>query len=392
MSDRRRIAVVTGGRPDYGLLRWLIQEIHDAPGAELQLIVTGMHLAPAFGHTVDEIRRDGLPIAAEVPMLTAGDSRLSVTRSSGQGVIGSADAFDRLKPAVVVVLGDRFEILAAAQAAMLMGIPLAHLHGGEVTEGSMDEFIRHAITKLSSLHFVSTPQFRDRVIRMGEQPGRVFVVGAIGLDQFNRIELPARAQLVAELGLPSNDPFFVATYHAATRSGEDPAEGARAMLSAIDRFPALQVVLTQANADPGGHAINAALTDYVRRRSDGRAIMAASLGSRLYLGAVKYAAAVIGNSSSGLIEAPAVGTPTVNIGTRQKGRPRAASVIDCGGTTDAIAAAITRAVDDRFRAAAAASEPPYGRPGNAARAVLDAILAADLAALQTKPFYDGPSA
>lgn len=390
--SRRRIAVVTGGRPDYGLLRWLIQEVNDSPRAELQLVVTGMHLSQEFGHTVDEIRRDGLPIAAEVNMLLHGDSRLAAAQSSGKGVIGCADAFDRLKPEIVVLLGDRFEILAAAQAAMLLGVPLAHLHGGEVTEGSMDEFIRHAITKLSSLHFVSTPQFRERLIRMGEQPDRVLVVGAIGLDQFNRIELPDRVQLLSELGLRPAEPFFVATYHAATRSHQDPADGARAMLAAIDTFPDYQVVLTHANADPGGRAINAVLAEYVRGRNDGRAVLAASLGSRAYLAAVKHAAAVIGNSSSGLIEAPAVGTPTINIGARQKGRPRAASVIDCAEDAQSIAGAIRRALTAEFRSQAASQEPPYGRPGNAARAVLDAILAADLELLHTKPFYDGPSA
>jgi UDP-hydrolysing UDP-N-acetyl-D-glucosamine 2-epimerase len=391
MSAKRRIAIVTGGRPDYGLLRWLIQDVHDAPDCELQLVVTGMHFAAEFGRTVDEIRRDGLPIAAEVDTLASGDTPLAAAQSTGRGVVGCAEAFDHLRPAIVVVLGDRFEILAAAQAAMLLGMPIAHLHGGETTEGSMDEFIRHAITKLASLHFVSTAMFRDRVIRMGEQPDRVYNFGAIGLDQLTRLTLPDRGELVATLGLAASDPFLLATYHAATRGGGDPVGGARAMLSAFDRFPQLQTVITHANADPGGRAINALLQDYAAKRRDGRAVVVPALGSRLYLGAVRHAAAVIGNSSSGLIEAPAVGTPTVNIGPRQKGRPRAVSVIDCDESEGAIVGAIARAIDPAFRAGAERATPPYGRPGNVSQQILQVLRQTDVARLFTKPFYDTAS-
>ncbi len=387
MTAKRRIAVVTGGRPDYGLLRWLMHDLRASEACELQLVATGMHFASAFGRTIDEIRSDGLPVSAEVDMLIDGDTTLSVARSSGRGVIGCADAFARLAPEIVVVLGDRFEILAAAQAAMLLGIPIAHIHGGEVTEGSTDEFIRHAVTKMSSLHFVSTDAFRARLLRMGEQPGRVFNVGAIGLDQFVRLTLPDRATLLSELGLNPAEPFFLATCHAATRSAHDPAADARAMLAAIDRWPGFQLVLTSANADPGGHAINAVLQDYVSRRSG--AVLVPSLGSRLYLAAVTHAAAVIGNSSSGLIEAPAVGTPTVNIGPRQKGRPRAASVIDCDESEAAIAAAIGAALAPAFRAAAAPLPPPYGRPGNVSAQIMRVLIDTDLGGLFTKPFYDG---
>ena len=386
--SRRRIAVVTGGRPDYGLLRWLAHDLEQVETCELQLVATGMHFAARFGRPIDEIRRDGLPIAAEVDMLEDGDTRLSAARSAGRGVLGCADAFDRLQPQIVVVLGDRFEILAAAEAAMLLGIPVAHIHGGEVTEGSTDEFIRHAVTKMASLHFVSTDMFRSRLIRMGEQPGRVFNFGAIGLDQFVRLPLPERGQLMTELGLAPEEPFVLATYHAATRSQSDPAVDARAMLDAIDRFPQFQVVLTQANADPGGQAINGVLSTYVGGRGDGRAVLVPSLGSRLYLAAVTHAAAVLGNSSSGLIEAPAVGTPTVNIGPRQKGRPRAATVIDCGESSADVAAAIAAAIAPAFRARVSAA-PPYGRPGNVSGRIMKVLLETDLGELFTKPFYDG---
>jgi UDP-hydrolysing UDP-N-acetyl-D-glucosamine 2-epimerase len=391
VTARRRIAIVTGGRPDYGLLRWLIQDVHASPDCELQLVVTGMHFAAEFGRTIDEIRRDGLPIAAEVDTLEPGDTPLAAARSTGRGVIGCAEAFDRLRPAIVVVLGDRFEILAAAQAAMLLAIPLAHLHGGETTEGSMDEFIRHAITKLASLHFVSTARFRDRVIRMGEQPDRVFNVGAIGLDQLTRVALPERAELMSKLGLSSADPFLLVTYHAATRGQNDPVTSTREMLAALDRFQQFQIVITHANADPGGRAINAVLHEHAAARRDGRVVVVPTLGSRQYLGAVRHAAAVVGNSSSGLIEAPAVGTPTVNIGPRQQGRPRAASVIDCEESATAIADSIARAIDPAFRAAAERSTPPYGRPGNVSTEVLQVLRQTDLTGLFTKPFYDTAS-
>lgn len=392
MAERRRIAVVTGGRPDYGLLRWLLHDLNESADAELQLVATGMHFAAEFGRTIDEIRRDGLPVSAEVDMLVSGDTELSVAVSAGRGVIGCAEAFAKLRPHVAVVLGDRFEILAAAEAAMLLGVPIAHIHGGEVTEGSTDEFIRHAVSKMSSLHFVSTRLFRSRLIRMGEQPDRVFEVGAIGLDQFQRLTLPDREQLAAELGLEKLQPFLLSTYHAATRSDHDPAADVRAMLAAIDRFPQLQVVLTHANADPGGHAINAVLREYVAHRHDRRAILASSLGSRLYLSAIQHAVAVVGNSSSGLIEAPAVGTPTVNIGPRQKGRPRAASVIDCDESEAAIAAAIETAQSVDFLKQAAAIEPPYGRPNNVSARIMKVLLSTDLRALRTKTFYDLPEA
>lgn len=391
MSHQRRIAVVTGGRPDYGLLRWLLHDLQQSDACELQLVVTGMHFSSEFGSTIDEIKHDGLPIAAEVDTLVDGDTRLSMAQAAGRGLSACAEAFVRLRPDMVVVLGDRFEILAAASAAMLLGVPVAHIHGGEITEGSTDEFIRHAVTKMSSLHFVSTAAFRDRVIRMGESPKHVHNVGAIGLDQFRRLSLPDRESLARETGLRPDHPFFLATYHPATRSDHDPADDARRMLAAIDRFPAFQVLLTHANADAGGQAINAVLKDYAARSTDGRVTLAPSLGSRLYLGAVTHAAAVIGNSSSGLIEAPAVGTPTINIGPRQKGRPRAASVIDCGESEENIGAAIAQAIDPAFRAKAQGTLPPYGRPDDVSSRIIRILLDVDTHTLFTKPFFDGPA-
>lgn len=387
MTRALTIAVVTGSRADYGLQYWLIRALHDATDLTLQLVVTGSHLAEAFGCTVDQIRADGMPIAAEVPMIAADDSEWAMARSTGEGVIGMADALKRLVPDLVVMPGDRFEILAAAQAAMLMGIPIAHLHGGEVTEGAVDESIRHAVSKMSAIHFVSAEPYRQRLIRMGEDPNRVHVVGAPGLDHFLRTPLPSRAELLGSTGLDATKPFLLVTYHPATRGDASPIEAVQQLTTALDRFPDHQLLITKANADAGGRAINAALDSYASARRP-RAVLVASLGTSRYLSAVTHAAALIGNSSSALIEAPAAGTPTVNIGPRQQGRLRAASVVDCDEHADAIAGALTRVLDPGFRQQAAASEPPYGRPGDAAARMLAVLRAIDPDELRIKRFYD----
>jgi UDP-N-acetylglucosamine 2-epimerase (non-hydrolysing) len=387
VRQARTIAVVTGSRADYGLQYWLIRALHESPAFTLQLVVTGAHLADAFGHTVDQIRGDGLPIAAEVPMIAAGDSEWAMARSTGEGVIGMADAFERLRPDLVVMPGDRFEILAAATAAMLMGIPVAHLHGGEVTEGAVDESIRHAVSKMSALHFVSAPPYRQRLIRMGEDPSRVIVVGAPGLDHYTRTPLPSRQELMTSVGLDASTPFLLVTYHPATRGDASPAAAVGQLLDALDQFPDHQVLLTKANADAGGRTINAELEKYASSRT-GRVALAASLGTPRYLAAVTHAAALVGNSSSALIEAPAVNTPTVNIGPRQQGRLRAASVVDCAEDSGAIFKAIETALGPGFREQAARTEPPYGRPGDAAGRMMAALSSVDLDGLRIKRFHD----
>lgn len=387
MKRASSIAVVTGSRADYGLQYWLIDAIHGAADLSLQLIVTGSHLSQQFGHTADQISRDGFPIAARVPMISEDDSEWAMARSSGEGVVGMADALKRLRPDLVVLPGDRFEILAAAQSAMLMGIPIAHLHGGEVTEGAVDESIRHAVSKMSAIHFVSAEPYRQRLIRMGEAPDRVHVVGAPGLDHFLRTERPSRAELLASAGLDAARPFLLVTYHPATRGAASPVDAVHHLLDALERFPDYQVLITKANADAGGRAINSVLEAHAGRHV-GRVALVASLGSARYLSAVTHAAALVGNSSSALIEAPAVGTPTVNVGPRQQGRLRAATVVDCDESADAIAAAIARVLAPAFKTEASRSEPPYGRPGDAAGRMLAILRAADLDALRVKRFYD----
>lgn len=387
MTNARTIAVVTGSRADYGLQYWLIRALHEAPELTLQLIVTGSHLGTLFGNTVDQIRTDGFPIAATVPMIAGDDSAWAMARSTGEGVIGMADVFRRLRPDLVVVPGDRFEILAAAQTAMLMSVPVAHLHGGEVTEGAVDESIRHAVSKMSSIHFVSAAPYRQRLIRMGEDPARVHVVGAPGLDHLTRTPLPPRDELLGSVGLDASKPFLLVTYHPATRGHASPLDALQQLINALDRFPDHQLLITKANADAGGRAINEALDAYAAAHRP-RAALVASLGTPRYLSAVTHASALVGNSSSALIEAPATGTPTVNIGPRQQGRLRAASVVDCDEQADAIAAALTRVLGPGFREQAAATEPPYGRPGDAAARMLSVLRGIDLDELRIKRFHD----
>ncbi|ANJ67136.1 UDP-N-acetyl-D-glucosamine 2-epimerase, UDP-hydrolysing [Halothiobacillus diazotrophicus] len=385
----RRIAVVTGTRADYGLLYWLIHDLHQAQDLELQLIVTGMHLVPLFGHTVDVIEQDGFPIAARVDIDLDSDEPEAVARSTGLATIGLAEAFARLRPDIVVILGDRFEMLAAASAAFIQRVPIAHIHGGEVTEGALDEGFRHAITKLAHLHFTAAEPYRRRVIQMGESPERVFEVGAPGLDHLRRTPLLSRAELEASLGFPLGQTNFLVTFHPATLDVTDAATQCRALLTALDAFPEATVVITLPNADPGGRAIIPLLEAYAGRHA-GRVHLRASLGQLRYLSLLCQVQTVIGNSSSGIIEAPSFGAPTVNIGDRQQGRLRAASVIDCAPTSADIVAAIRRSLSADFRAALKNRVNPYGA-GDATGRMMAVLRQVDLDTLRRKTFYDLPS-
>ena len=382
----RKICVVTGTRAEYGLLYWLMKEIEADADLDLQLAVTGTHLSEKFGKTVSVIEGDGFSVDARIDLNLSDDTPVGIAKSLGLGVAGFGEAFDTLKPDIIVVLGDRYEILAAAQAAMLARIPIAHIHGGEITEGAMDDSMRHAISKMAHLHFVAAEPYRDRVIQMGEAPDRVFTVGAPGLDNIDKLDLPNRDDLERGLGLPADQGFFLVTYHPATLSAEDTGTEAEEMLAAFDRFPDHRVVLTGVNADPGRDSIANLLSDYAAENKD-RVSLHASLGQHRYLGAMKFADAVIGNSSSGIIEAPAMKTPTVNIGDRQKGRLRAPSVIDCAGRANDVAAAITKALDAGFRSSLGSMTPPFGT-GGASAAIKDRLKSTDLAGIARKTFRD----
>ena len=319
--NKRKICVVTGTRAEYGLLCPLMKEIQIDDALELQIIATGAHLSPEFGLTYKVIEKDGFTIDEKVEMLLSSDTPVAVTKSMGVALIGFADALARLSPDIVVLLGDRYEILAVAEAAMVANIPIAHIHGGEITEGAIDDSVRHAITKMAHLHFVAAPEYRDRVIQMGENPAHVFEVGAIGIDNIVNMTLMSQGELEESLQFPLGEKFFLVTYHPVTVANARRSDALGNLFDALDAFPDYRVLITKSNSDAGGREINRRLDEYAALRKD-RVSCYTSLGQLRYLSAMKYASAVIGNSSSGLLEAPILKTPTVNIGDRQKGRLR----------------------------------------------------------------------
>lgn len=382
----RSICIVTGTRAEYGLLRWLMEEVRDDPELELRVLATGMHLSPEFGLTYREIEEDGFEISERVEMLLSSDSPVGIAKSIGVGTIGFADAFRRLEPDIVVVLGDRFEVLAAAQAAMVARIPLAHLYGGEATEGLIDEPIRHAVTKMSHYHFVTTDAYRRRVIQLGEAPERVFNYGAPGLDALERIELMTPEQLEKELGFELDSPTFLVTYHPVTLDRADPADRFEEVLAALNRFPEARVVFTKTNADTHGRSINRMIDRYSDQHPD-RCAAFVSLGQRRYLSLLREADVVIGNSSSGLLEAPSLSTPTVNVGPRQQGRVRAASVVDCREEREEIDDAVRKTLSQEFRERARRTKSPYGGPGASSR-IKERLKRVDLEDVLMKRFHD----
>lgn len=380
----RKVAVFTGTRAEYGLLYWLMAEIRQDPALELQIIVGGMHLSPEFGETWRLLDSDGFGIDAKVEMLLSSDTPVGVAKSIGLGTIGFADALDRLRPDVLVVLGDRFEALSIAQVALVMRIPIAHLHGGELTEGAYDDGIRHALTKMAYLHFVAAWKYQARVIQMGEAPERVFNVGAVGLDHLKRTPLMSLEELRESLGFALRQPFLLMTYHPVTMADEDPEQSFLAIIEALDRFPDYQVIITYPNADNGGRVIIPLLEAFASKHPN-RVLAIPSLGFRRYLSVVSLAAAVVGNSSSGIIEVPSFGVPTVNIGVRQAGRLCADSILHCAATSEAVTQALTDVLTEEFVAACKLTVNPYGE-GDAARSIVEVLKAFDLGAQKT--FHD----
>lgn len=383
----RRIAVVTGSRAEYGLLRPLLARLRASDGCTLQLVVTGMHLSTEFGSTHRAIEDDGFTIDARVDMLLASDEPRAIVKSVGLGTIGFADAYARLSPDIVVVLGDRFEILAAAQAALLMRVPLAHLHGGEISEGAIDDSMRHALTKMASLHFVAAEEYRRRVIQMGEQPTHVFDFGAPGLDAIREMPLLGRDELATELGLALDGSVFLVTYHPATLGDTDAVAATKSLCRALDHFSDARIVVTKPNADASGRAIAHTLDAWAETRKD-RVVVRTSLGQQRYFSAMGLARVVVGNSSSGLIEAPAFRVPTVNVGPRQDGRMKAQSVIDCAEDEASIIAAIERALSPEHADVVKTMVPPYGTGSDASRRIAEVLVSIPLQSLTKKRFFD----
>jgi len=384
----RKICVVTGARSEYGLLRWVMRGIREAPDLELQVIVTGMHLSPEFGLTFREIEADGFRIDRRVEMLLSADTPGALCKSIGLGMIGLADALDQLRPDLVVILGDRFEMLAVATAALVSCIPIAHIHGGETTEGAIDEAIRHSITKMSQLHFVAAEPYRRRVIQLGEQPDHVFDVGGLGVDSVTRMTLLDRAGLEQALGFALGRKNLLVTFHPVTLEPGVSVAQMTELLGALDALPDVHLVFTMPNADTGGRALGQMIERFVAARAN--AHVRTSLGQLVYLSCVLHVDGVVGNSSSGLTEVPSLRKGTVNIGDRQRGRLRARSVIDCPPDRSSIVAALDKLLSPEFRETLPAVQNPYGDGGASAR-IVQVLRSHSLEGLVKKAFYDLPS-
>lgn len=383
MANRRKICVVTGSRADYGLLYWLMKDIQASPLFELQLVVTGMHLSPEFGLTVNVIEEDGFRIDERIECLLSSDTAVGVTKAVGLGVIGFAGVYERLRPDLLVVLGDRFEIFAAAQAALFARLPIAHIGGGDVTEGAYDEAMRHSISKMAHLHFVTNSAAVSRLERMGENPKHVFNVGSPGLDHLHRSRLLDRATLEKELDFRFRKINFLITFHPVTLDMMPSEDQLEMLLDALDESgPDVGLIFTLPNADTEGRALIQRVEEFVSCRDNARAYP--SLGQERYLGTMAIADVVIGNSSSGLYEAPSLRTSTVNIGRRQQGRLKAASVFDCPPEKEAITKAIAQALAFGRKTV----ENPYQR-GDCTQLMIKVLSGIDdFSSLTMKRFFD----
>lgn len=381
----RKICVVTGTRADYGLLRWVMQGIQDAAGLVLQVVATGMHLSPEFGLTYREIESDGFRIDRKVEVLTSSDTPVGIAKSMGLGMIGFADALHELQPDLLVVLGDRFEILSAVAAALVARIPVAHLHGGETTEGAFDESIRHAITKMSHLHFVAAEEYRRRVIQLGERPAQVYAVGGLGVDAIRRQEFIEKSALESDLGFRFGKRNLLITFHPVTLENRTATEQMQELLGALSELPDTALIFTLPNADTDSRELIQAVQQFAAQNS--RAYVFTSLGQRRYFSCMAYVDGVIGNSSSGLLEAPTFRVGTVNIGDRQRGRLQAGSVINCEPNRNDIARALKRLYSPEFRSGLPTVKNPYG-DGGASERIVEIIRSAALETLLKKPFHD----
>lgn len=386
MIKKRKICVVTGTRAEYGLLYWLMKEISQDHFFEFQLVVTGMHLAPEFGLTYKQIRSDGFEINAKVEMLLSSDTPVGVSKSIGLGIIGFADVFEDLKPDIIVVLGDRSEIFAAVSAAMIARVPVAHIHGGETTEGAYDESMRHSITKMSHLHFTSTEIYRNRVIQLGEQPQYVFDVGAPGIDNIKRLKLMSRDEFEKSINFKLGKKNLLVTFHPVTLERSTAKKQFLDLLVALNELEDTYIIFTKANSDVDGRVINSMIDEYVQSNSD-NSIAYTSLGQLRYLSAMQFVDGVVGNSSSGLIEAPSFHIGTINIGDRQKGRIKAASVIDCLPTYNSIKFALTELYSAEFNAKLKEVQNPYGE-GGAVDKIISKLKSLSVDNLLKKQFYD----
>lgn len=384
----RKICVVTGTRAEYGLLSRLMGLLKASSETELQVIATNMHLSPRYGNTYQEIESDGFTINYKIPIINedAPDCAHSTVMEMSRALAGFANAYGQLKPDLIVVLGDRYEILAAASAAMIMRIPIAHIHGGEITEGAYDDAIRHSITKMSHLHFASTETYRKRIIQLGEQPDRVFYVGALGVENIKALHLKKQLEIEKELGFKITKNTILVTYHPVTLGKNTAKHDILEFIAAMEERSDLRIIFTMPNSDTGGQSIKNAINDFVGRNKD-RAAAFKSLGVIRYLSVMRLASAVVGNSSSGLVETPSFGIPTLNIGDRQNGRIAADSVVNCGTDKESIIKGLNKVLSIDFQEFAKKVHNPYDKPGTA-NAIFDIIKQYPLDGLSQKHFYN----
>lgn len=381
----KKICVITGTRAEYGLLYWLMKEILADQELELQLIVTGMHLSPEFGLTYKEIEQE-FHINKKVEMLLSSDTPVGIAKSIGLAQISFAEVFIELQPDLIVILGDRYEIFAAASAAMVSRIPLAHLHGGETTEGAFDEAIRHSLTKMSHLHFTATEEYRNRVIQLGEHPSRVFNVGGMGIENIKRLKLLSKEEFEQSINFKLAEKNLLVTFHPVTLENSTAEQQFYELITTLDQFKNTHIIFTKANSDTDGRIINQMIDDYVANNPN-KAIAFASLGQLRYLSALQFIDAVIGNSSSGLTEAPSFKIGTINLGDRQKGRIKASSIIDCLPNKKSINQALEKLYSLEFQEQLINVTNPYG-DGYASQQIIQQIKQFNLNKLIKKQFYN----
>ena len=383
----RKICVITGTRAEYGLLRWVMQGIQDDPELILQTIATGMHLSPEFGLTYQAIEQDGFKINRKVEMIISSDTPVGIAKSMGLGLIGFADALNDLKPDLILVLGDRFEIFSAVSAATVARIPVAHLHGGEITEGAFDNALRHSITKMSHLHFVANKAYRQRVIQLGEQPERVFLVGGLGIDNLKRLQLLDRDALETSLDFKLGEKNLLITFHPVTLENATAADQMAELLAAVADIKDTKLIFTMPNADTDSRTLIKMIEQFVAQHSNACAY--SSLGQLRYLSCIAQVDGVVGNSSSGLTEVPSFKKGTINIGDRQRGRLQAESIINCEPNRESITAALERLYSKNFQAGLSQVSSPYGEGGASEKIV--SILKDDvILGLIKKVFHDLP--
>ena len=382
---KRKVCVITGTRAEYGLLYWLMKEINDDHELVLQIIVTGMHLSKEFGYTFQQIEKDGFSIDKKVDISLESDTELGISKSLGIGVIGFASAFKQLSPDLIIVLGDRYEIFSAASAAMIAKIPIAHLHGGESTEGLIDEPIRHSVTKMSHLHFAATEKYRNRIIQLGEQPDRVFNVGGLGLDNIHNLKLLSKKDFEKTIKFKLSEKNVLITFHPVTLEKSTSKVQFQELLDVLSELKNINLIFTKANSDTDGRIINFMIDEYVSTRKNSIAFK--SMGQLNYLSALQFMDAVVGNSSSGLIEAPSFKIGTINIGDRQKGRMKAESIIDCMPNKESINNAFIKLYSNEFQEIISNVVNLYGS-GGASKKIIGIIKNISLDNIIKKSFFD----